>query len=692
MSNNYDRKITDTYTILRSKADKTRTMDVVNGESEKPIEYSTSKQAQEVFDSLKDKYVMGYATMYDIRSLSKFGEGDVNYGEVSKLLKRIFPENTKMSLEKYSQLFGIEEEDELEQIKALYEVLKETAKRYNLEEDLFGKGKKPIDLTVEQIKLVYEDLKAEESEPSFNIFEEMGEDGDLIDSWERDGGMSEPEDSAETFKEEPADFEDLTKPVNFDESEEPADFEDLIEPVNLDEHGDNEDLTEPVDFDESEKEEEPADFEDLTEPVNLDESEDNEDLTEPVEFDDAEEPFHEEEEEDDTEFEVPVTMEFMDTEKMDDITVHVTETAEGQEQEENDEALSKEEVMSTLERIYMRYKNDGHFLWTKWLALQISRVEDDNADVTEEFHVASAELEDNFLKELYFHLRDDLQAEMSPEMTEYSARTQIMGMCLEAFATKEAHRIYSEISEGMYIEFVLNQPESLQAKEVKDLAECDLDPKWEEIYAPLVGGEAFPLEREYYEPEVDVEGYEVKEDIDNMEFKEVDVLPQPIEELDFEEPLREEIESDPLYAVCEEPVSPLLVPEEEEEEKKPKKKKKKGIFRKTVRAILWLILVSCMAVLGYASYALYNKTEDLEVENIQLSHKLNEAEAEIIGLRELEPYKDREELFEKHIMNVYKAKKFSYAKTLVEAYYGKDVAKMPETIKPVYNMLVKAVK
>ena len=681
MSNNYDKRMVDTYTILRSKADKTRTMDVVDGKSEPPVEYSTSKQAQEVFDSLKDKYVMGYATMYDIRSLSKYGEGDVTYGEVSKLLKKIFPENTKMSLEKYAQLLGIEETDELDQIKVLYDILKETAKRYEIEDTLFGKGKQPIDITVEQMKLIYEDMKKEES---FNIFDEMEKDEDLLAKWD-DEGMDQSETLDGEDEVEPFEAFDDDEPLEtFEEEEEDSfdTFEEDGEVVPL------EPEDEPIETFEDEEEDSFDTFE----------ASEDEEEGETLESFEEDEPIETFEDEDDIpvdlleEKEFEVHLDEPNTENMDEITIHITES-EPEEETPNEEVLTKTEVMQTLEGIYRTYREKGHFLWTKWLALQISRVEDDDADVTDAVHEASAELGDNFLKEFYFHLRDDLKAEMAPEMTEYSARTQIMGMCLYAFAKRDVHRIYSEIAEGIYSYYVLSYPETLQTKEVKDLRECDLTDEWKEIYAPLLGNSAFPLEKEYYEPEVDVRGYEVKEDVDSMEFKELDILPQPVEELDYEEPLREEIEADPLYSVCEEPDSSLLRPEEEEVDMQPKKKKKKaGIFRKIVRTILWLVVVACIVVLGYASYSFYQQTEQLKVENIQLNHKLDDAQNEMQGMKELEVYKEREEDFETYLIKNFNNKRYGYVKDLIDNYYGKDTNKLPKTLKPIYNRLVKLVK
>lgn len=637
MANKYEKKLVEDYTVLRATADKTETLQVRDGKAVQTHEYDTETQAQEVLTNLEGEYVVGYATQFDLRVLNRYADSELEYGEISKLLKRMLPDLQKMSLEKYCTEFGIEGNTQTEKVYRLYETVKETIRRNEIEKQVIGTSRKAFKLELANLRIVYEDIK-----------DRLGYTEDTADRW---GGWDfdvESDDSDLNTEPEPdaGIFGETEDTDNFVESDD-LDFD-------LDTEADEKEVDPIADEDELE-DIEPAVEEEETEPAGY--------------------------------FETPNVLMDEFTADVEPQTVTITTT---------EEDLTKDDTINTLEQIYLTYKGQGgHFLWTKWMAQQTSRAKDDN-NVTDEFHEASATMDGNYLKEFYYHLRDDLHAEILPCAQSYSARSQIMVMCLDAVVNKGHSRLYSEMAEGLYIEFVLNQTESKQAEEMRDFQGQPLSPRDQMVYAPLRTGQPFPLgigEGDAMESEPDPRVYEPEIDVDEPATGELNVgdleeIPQepqnPTPVIDDYERIQE-----PYYEQTTEAPIANSIYDEPMPQPEPKKKKKSHKF---LRFLLWLVILACMTGLGLFSYGYYVRNEALKADNIQLSYELKEANEK---LKDLEPAKEsekREDKFDQTIYDLYKHKKYSVVKDLIENYYGTDTADMPSTIVPIYNATLRFVK
>lgn len=686
MSNKYEKKLVEDYTVLRATADKTETLQVRDGKAVQTHEYDTETQAQEVLTNLEGEYVVGYSTQFDLRVLNRYADSELEYGEISKLLKRMLPDLQKMSLEKYCTEFGIEGNTQTEKVYRLYETVKETIRRNEIEKQVIGTSRKAFKLELANLRIVYEDIKdrlgyTEDTADRWGgwDFDVESDDSDLNTEPEPDAGiLGETEDTDNFVESDDFDFDlDTEADENFDDMGD--NFAWNTDKGILEDY--DEDDIESMDYEGSPDD---SDFEEI-------ESTAGEEEVDPIadedELEDIEPAVEEEETEPAGYFETPNVLMDEFTADVEPQTVTITTT---------EEDLTKDDTINTLEQIYLTYKGQGgHFLWTKWMAQQTSRAKDDN-NVTDEFHEASATMDGNYLKEFYYHLRDDLHAEILPCAQRYSARSQIMVMCLDAVVNKGHSRLYSEMAEGLYIEFVLNQTESKQAEEMRDFQGQPLSPRDQMVYAPLRTGQPFPLgigEGDAMESEPDPRVYEPEIDVDEPATGELNVgdleeIPQepqnPTPVIDDYERIQE-----PYYEQTTEAPIANSIYDEPMPQPEPKKKKKSHKF---LRFLLWLVILACMTGLGLFSYGYYVRNEALKADNIQLSYELKEANEK---LKDLEPAKEsekREDKFGQTIYDLYKHKKYSVVKDLIENYYGTDTADMPSTIVPIYNATLRFVK
>lgn len=642
MANKYKRRLVDDYTIVRISAKKATLATVEGGKITNKTDYTTESQASEIAESLKGSYIVGYSTLYDLKNLNKYADTDVEYGEVSKMLKSLVDFEGKASLAGYCTAFEIEGEDDCERLNKLYELIKRVAKGTAFEETVLGKGTKKAD--TEFMRLSYADEK-DEDEVLEVLDDNEDEDIEILDLSDEDTGYTgykvdlQTEDGELTVVSEPEDDLSLTEDEEVDEI-------DLI-----------------------------------------------------------------------------LSMETFDSEP-----------------ENTDDLFSKEEAMETLYNIFEEY-HEGYPLWTKWVANHVNQCEDED-DVTGVIQLASADLEGDYLKQFYFHLRDDLGGIIPEQATEYSARTQIMCMCMDVVVNKGASRIYSEMAEGIYSEYVLNQADSLQAHELEDLEKCDLDNEWGVLYQSLFGRATFPLEQDspiLYEAEIDLDKHEVSEDVNRYEYEELDIEDMSIEpempnddidDLLHEEdiPMAHELPELTEYEVPEIPTSDLsklaepieqtdydlvrqgymeqenyelsedgdseYIPEDldmsiQPNSNKNKKKKKKGIFRKILRFIGWLVVIGCFAGMSLFCYGSHKENKKLREDNVKMQYELKDAKEGATKANDLRVYKGLAQNYDQYIIRLYKNKDYAQVVRMVEIFYGKDEAKMSDTIKPLYASSIK---
>ena len=717
MGYNYKKKSTKDYVVLKNPV----MMKVMDGQRQ---EIEDAKNINDHTDS----YIIGYNTLNELKKLITDNTKEIEYSDLNKLLRKLFPDITPKTLEGYAEAFSLKSKEEVEQLSDLYEILKATVEEHNLEDSIYGDEKLKEKISKEEAMSAWvlaegnkedgteemkehdygdwNDIETEEIE-SFDQTEENkwgGLDGLLDD--EEDNLFNQPEDEDKDQPEDDLGFEEFLN-NNFEEFD---DVDSLDEPEEV-EFAEQEDETEETDPEEIE------DFDD-NEPEETGEDENDQDTD------------FAQQEEDEIGF---VEIEDLNEKKQEDFDFDLPEGVDIKQPINNPETINLrfteepveeaievdfvyEDVMNELEGIYNKYHDNGHFLWTKWMGQQLSKYEEDPSEnIMDLFHKASAELTGNYLKEFYFHLRDDLHATMPEEVQEMSAKTQIMCMAMDIVENREGSRIYSEMVEGIYGECVLSNPESRQVVEMQQLEYSqDLSDDWKETYAPLLGKTNFPLGQEIppvpehstpvFAPEIDVDLDFSKE----PNYKEKIVLNEPLEAVDIEnlepantpeeESKMEEgyisntkIKKEDLYfndfdQVMEENRStdrPYEVPADVPKEK-PKKK------HRVLKGILWAVLIASIGGLTFGCYHFYKNSEIIKADNVKLSYDLKQANNLIKELRGLEDYKLNQEDFNRAVSKQYKAKKYANVKLLIESYYGTDDTEMPDSIAPIYRAVQKA--
>lgn len=710
MGYNYKKKSTKDYVVLKNPV----MMKVVDGQRQ---EIEDAKNIKDHTDS----YIIGYNTLNELKKLITDNTKEIEYSDLNKLLRKLFPDITPKTLEGYADAFSLKSKEEVEQLSDLYEILKATVEQHNLEDSIYGDEKLKKKVSKEDAMSAWVLAEGNKDDGTEDKEEEMKENNLDVEEVMPDGEW----DDIETEEIE-----------SFDQSEENkwGGLDDL-----LDDFGDEDDnlfnQPEDVDFAEQEDEIEKTDPEEIED----DDNDEPEDGNANVEKDQCTDFAEEEDENDNTEPEDEigfVEMEDLDKTMQEDFDFDLPESVDTKQPINNPETINLrfteepveeaievdfvyEDVMNELEGIYRKYHDNGHFLWTKWMGQQLSNYEEDpSQNIMDLFHKASAELTGNYLKEFYFHLRDDLHATMPEEVQEMSAKTQIMCMAMDIVENREGSRIYSEMAEGIYGECVLSNPESRQVVEMQQLEYSqELSDEWKETYAPLLGKSNFPLGQEIHQvpehsepvfaPEIDVDLDFSKE----PNHKEKSVLNEPLEEVGIEnlEPVNTiesqqvsdskmegyisntQIKKEDLYfndfdRVMEENRStdrPYEVPADVPKEK-PKKK------NRVFKGILWAVLIASIGGLTFGCYHFYKTSEIIKADNVKLSYDLKQANNLIKELRGLEDYKLNQEDFNRAVSKQYKAKKYANVKLLIESYYGTDDAEMPDSIAPIYRAVQKA--